>query len=85
MTRLADDRGWIICGGFETFGRQIGVAHPLLDQLPGAIEVRAGLEQQHDRRQTGDRFGADRVDEGDAVQHQRLHRDGDELLDFSGG
>jgi hypothetical protein len=61
----------------------VGLGHPLLDHLACPVEVRARLEDEDDRGEARDRLGADRVDEGDAVEHQRFHRDRDELLHLS--
>ena len=82
MARLADETGSIITGGLDTLGRACGLRHPFGDQLPRPVQVRARLEDHHDRRQPRHRVGSDLVEERDAVEQVRLQRDRDQLLDF---
>ena len=55
-----------------------------LDQLPCPHDVRAGLEQQLDRREIRDRLGAHQVQPVQAVEGL-LQRHGDEAFDLLGG
>ena len=59
---------------------QLGEA--LLHELATLVDVVAGLEHQHDRRQARQRGGADDVDALDAVEQVRLERDRQQLLDL---
>ena len=68
IARLAEETGSSMTGGLETFGQRVRLGHPLGDQLAGPVQVRARLEDHHDRRETRYRVGADRVEERDAVE-----------------
>ncbi len=84
ITRLVDDSGWIIAGGFETFGsacawvsRSATTWRAWRRSVPGSnirtIEERPGTDSE-----------SIVLEPRDAVQEVRLERDGDELLDFLG-
>ena len=55
----------------------------LLHELAGLEDVGAVREVEEDGRQLGDRFGADLIDAGDALERV-LERDRDQLLDLGG-
>ena len=84
MTRLCDESGWIICGGLETFGIGVRLGELLLHELARVHDVRAGLEEQDDRRLAGDGLRAQDADPGRPVEQVGLERDRDELLDLLG-
>src|SRR5215216_1927624 len=56
-----------------------------LDQLPGAVDVSTGLEDEHDGRHAGHGLGPDHLGAPHAVQQVGLQRNRDELLDLFGG
>ena len=85
ITRLDEESGWSIIGGFGHVRQRVRLGQPLLHDLAGPIDVGAGLEDQDDGRQPGDRLRADLVDARDTVEQVGLERDGDELLDLLGG
>ena len=63
---------------------RVRLGQALLDELAGAVDVGARLEDEHDRRQAGQRLGADDLHALDAVEQVRLERNGDQLLDLVG-
>ena len=83
-TRLEEDSGWSRVGGLETLRQGMGLGEPLLDQLPGLIDVRAGLEDQDDRGQAGHRLRPDHLDALHPVEQVGLEGDRDQLLDLFG-
>ena len=52
-TRLDEDSGWSIVGGFGDVRQRVRLGEALLDELAGAVDVGARLEDEHDRRQAG--------------------------------
>ena len=58
ITRLAEDSGWSITGGFETLGRAWAWVSRSCDHLARAQEVGARLEDHVDRRQARARTGS---------------------------
>ena len=58
---------------------------PLLHHLPGAHDVGAVLEDEHDRRRPGNRLRADFVEPRRTVEHVGFQRHRDQGLDFGGG
>ena len=72
-------------GASDTLGQGVSLGEALLDELPCPVDVGAGLEDEHDRRQAGHGLRADDVDALHPVQQVRLERNRDELLDFLGG
>jgi hypothetical protein len=69
-------------GGLRDVGQRMRLGESLGDHLPGTEDVRARLEDEHDRREAGHGLRADRVQPGDAVQQIGLERHRDELLDL---
>ena len=62
--------------------QSVCLRQPLGDHLARLEDVRARLEDHHDRRQAGDRLGPDLLEERDAVQKVRFERHRHELLDL---
>ena len=83
-TRLDEDSGWSRVGRFGHVGQGMGLGQPLLDQLPGLIDVGAGLEDQDDRGQARHRLRPDDLDALHAVEQVGLEGDRDQLLDLLG-
>src|SRR5439155_9492006 len=57
----------------------------LLHELPRLVDVRAALEGEDYRRETGNGLRADRLRALDPVQQVLFHRDGDQLFDLGRG
>ena len=82
MTRPVVDTGGIITGGAAQVG-SVGShrGNALWHQLPGTDFVGAGLEEQLDRRQVGNRLGAHDVKPRHPVE-RLLQRNADQGLHF---
>ena len=72
-------------GRLGDVGQRIGFGQSFRDQLPGPKDVRAGLENELDRRQAGSRLGTDLIQPRDPVEQVLLQRHGDQLLDLVRG
>ena len=84
ITRLAEDSGWSIAGGFETLGRAWAWVRRSGDHLPRPQEIGARLEDHDDRRQPGQGLGAQDVHPRQTGEQVGLEGDGDQLLDLFG-
>ena len=86
ITRLVDDSGWSIAGGFETFGQRVRLRQPLLHHLARRGGRCPGSKTITIDDSPGTDCGADRRrGHGDAVEQVCLERNGDQLLDLLGG
>ena len=83
ITRLVADSGCSIPGdaGRRAAGSAIAIAMRSCTSWRAVEDCRCPLEEQHDRRQAGDRLRADHVEARRAVQ-RLLHRDRDQLFDL---
>ena len=83
ITRLVDDSGWSIIGGFETLRQRVRLGQALLHHLARARRCRCPARR---RRTIDDRPGTDSErmssSHGDAVEQVLLERHGDQLLDL---
>ena len=73
MTRLVDDSGWSIGGGFDTLRQRVRLVRRSCTICRAAEMSVPGSKIEHDRRQPGHRLGADLVEPGDAVEQVLLH------------
>ena len=83
-TRLDDESGGEQSRRLGHVGQRVRLSQPLLHELPGAVDVGAGREHEHDRRQPRHGLRADHLDALDAVEEVGLERHRDELLDLVG-
>ena len=68
--------------GLRDLGKRVRLREALFHDLARIEQVRAGLEDHLDRRQSRDRLRPDRVEERHAVEQVLLERDRDQLFDL---